>query len=94
MGVLEEPTFTVQDLAAITVPTFVIGADDDQFPTSHTVALYDALPDARLAIIPSSSHLVAFEQPNTLARVIVEFVQHPSRQPTMFPIKRAATTTT
>ena len=63
MAVREEPTFTIEDLAAITVPTLVIGADDDLVPTTHTVALYDSLPDAQLAIVPNSSHLVAFNNP-------------------------------
>jgi pimeloyl-ACP methyl ester carboxylesterase len=88
MGVREEPTFTVEDLAAINVPTLVIGGDDDQFPTTHTVALYDALADARLAIIPNSSHLVAFEQPEALAGLILQFLEHPNRMPTLLPIKR------
>src|SRR3954447_21124718 len=63
MGVQEEPTFAADELSAITVPTLVIAGDDDMFPTAHTVALYDTLPDARLAIVPNSSHLVAMEQP-------------------------------
>ena len=88
----QEPTLRAEELSAITVPTLVIGRDDDQFPTTHTVALYDALADARLAIVPNSSHLVAFEQPRTLAHLILEFLQHPTRQPTMFPIKRPAAT--
>jgi pimeloyl-ACP methyl ester carboxylesterase len=51
--------------------------------------LYDALPDARLAIIPNTSHLLAMERPDLIAPHVVEFFERPNRQPTMMPIMRA-----
>ena len=85
---LEEPTFTVDDLAVITTPTLVLAADDDKMSVAHTAALFDALPDAQLAIVPNTSHAIGFERPDLVARLIRDFLDHPARTPTMMPARR------
>jgi pimeloyl-ACP methyl ester carboxylesterase len=88
MGVFEEPTFTPHDLTGIAVPTLVMSGDDDMFPASHTVSLYEALPNARLAIVPNASHLLVLEHPALVAEIITAFLQSPNRQPTFLPYRR------
>jgi len=83
-----EPVFDPNDLATIDVPTLVLASDDELWPTSHTVALYDALPHARLAILPNTSHLLVFEQPALVAQLISTFFEHPQRAETLFPTNR------
>lgn len=83
-----EPSLQPEQLAAIHIPTLVIAADDDQFPCSHTVSLYDALPKAQLAILPATSHLLVFEQPETVAALIRPFLERPARRQTLAPIRR------
>ncbi len=84
----EEPTFTVDDLAVITTPTLVLAADDDKMSVAHTAALFDALPDAQLAIVPNTSHGIAFERPDLVAQLIRDFFDHPARTPTLMPARR------
>ena len=88
MAVTDEPTYEPADLAEIETPTLVLAADDDAFPVAHTVSLYDALPNAQLAIVPNSSHLLAFEHPEAIAVLIRTFFQHPQRRATRFPMRR------
>lgn len=83
-----EPGFEPSDLAAINVPTLVLASDDEVWPTGHTVALYDALPNAHLAIVPNTSHMLVFEQPELVAQLINAFFAHPERAETLFPTSR------
>ena len=88
MAVTDEPTFEPADLAGIETPTLVMAADDDMFPVAHTVYLYEALPNAQLAIVPNSSHAHPGEQPELVATLIRTFFQHPNRQSTLLPMRR------
>ena len=89
MGTTDEPTFQPADLTVIDTPTFVVAADDDVFPLSHSVSLFEALPNAQLAIVPNSSHLLAFEHPQLVSALIRAFFQHPHRLATMLPMRRS-----
>jgi pimeloyl-ACP methyl ester carboxylesterase len=85
-----EPAFEPDALAAIDTPTLVMASDDEFWPTTHTAALYDALPEAQLAIIPNTSHLLVFEQPSQVAQHIRAFFERPHRAETLFPNLRPA----
>lgn len=51
------------DLVRVTAPALVIaGADDPATPPEHLVAIADALPDARLLVLPRAAHLANVEQ--------------------------------
>jgi pimeloyl-ACP methyl ester carboxylesterase len=86
-----EPAFEPSDLATIDVPTLVLASDDELWPTSHSVALYDALPNAQLAIVPNTSHMLVFEQPALVASLVTAFLEHPQRAETLFPTNRQPT---
>src|SRR3954467_5412663 len=49
-----EPHVDVSELAKITARTLVMYADDDLMTLAHAVAMYDALPNAELAIVPGT----------------------------------------
>lgn len=83
-----QPTFTTADLATINVPTLVAIGDDEPISLRHTVELYEALPMAQLAVIPSASHAMPVEQPKLLAHFITEFLAAPQGRPTQSPIRR------
>lgn len=85
---LEEPTFTVEQVSVITTPTLVLAADDDKMSVAHTAALFEALADAQLAILPNTSHAIAFERPDLVAQLTRDFFDHPVRTPTMMPARR------
>lgn len=86
-----QPTLSVDDLRAMSVPALVMAGDDDVSRLSHTVSLYESMPDAQLAILPGTSHAVLKERTKESARLIEEFLLGPAEPRTQFPIRRATT---
>jgi pimeloyl-ACP methyl ester carboxylesterase len=84
-----DPGLTPEDLARITCPALVVSADDDLVTLEHTVALYRGLPDAQLAVVPGTSHLLLHEKPEFCVNLVVEFL---TGRPvaTLMPIRRAS----
>jgi pimeloyl-ACP methyl ester carboxylesterase len=83
-----EPALTERDLEAVRSRTLVMLGDDDEVTLEHAVALYRALPDAELAVIPGTSHGLLVEKPSLCNTVILDFL---TRDPvaTLAPIRRA-----
>jgi pimeloyl-ACP methyl ester carboxylesterase len=69
-----EPTLTVKDLGAISCRTLVMLGDDDEVRLEHGIALYRALPDAELAIVPGTSHGLLVEKPHLCNATILDFL--------------------
>jgi len=72
-----EPNMTPEELATITCPVLVVNGDDEPFSPHHGVDLYEALPNARLAIIPGSPHATHKVKPHLLIPIIQDFYDHP-----------------
>jgi len=85
-----EPTLTTHDIAGITQPTLVMVGDDDMIPLAHTCSLYEALPRGQLAVVPRASHALPLEQPDLVARLIVDFLAATDPPETLIPVRRAA----
>jgi pimeloyl-ACP methyl ester carboxylesterase len=76
------PGITVADLARVTPPVMLISGDRDLVTLEHTVAMFNALPDVRLAIVPGADHHVPKSRPDTVAALILEFLDGtPKRAP-------------
>lgn len=61
------------DLAAITAPTLVIGgAEDPATPPHEQRAIAEAIPHARLEILPSVGHLAPAAAPETVAKLLLD----------------------
>lgn len=84
----EGPTLSLAELNRITSRTLVMIGDDDQVRVEHALALYRAIPDSELAVIPGTSHGLLVEKPALCNTVIVEFLTT-DPVPTMAPIRRA-----
>ena len=84
------PALTVDDLATLTVPTMVILGDDDKVQLEHAVAMYRALPDGELAVLPRATHGLVVEKPALFAQLIRDF-HHAERINGLAPIRRART---
>jgi pimeloyl-ACP methyl ester carboxylesterase len=84
-----EPHVDPADLAAITARTLVMFADDDLMTLTHAVALYDALPDAELAVVPGTSHFLTQEKPHLVNALLVDFLTNEPAV-TVAPVRRAA----
>ncbi|MEY3684571.1 MAG: hypothetical protein RLZZ394_402, partial [Actinomycetota bacterium] len=52
-----------------------LAGDDEPFTSEHTFSMYEALPNARLAIIPGASHYVPKEKRNQTQAAIKDFYQ-------------------
>jgi pimeloyl-ACP methyl ester carboxylesterase len=62
-------------LRSVRAPALVVWGDDDKVvPASAGKRYAEALPKARLEIVKSSGHCVDMEQPETLAKLVTEFV--------------------
>jgi pimeloyl-ACP methyl ester carboxylesterase len=71
----EEPALTVADLAGYPGPALVmVGDGDDEIPKAHTIALYEGLPRAQLAVVPGTGHGVLAEKPDLCNRIVIEFL--------------------
>lgn len=58
------------------IPTLVVvGADDQLTPPDRARAMADAIPGARLEIIPGAAHLTVMEKPREVTAAIGKFVE-------------------
>jgi len=58
------------------IPVLVLVGDDDQItPRDRAQAMADAIPGARLVVVPGAGHLTPMEQPETTNRVLTEFLE-------------------
>lgn len=76
------------DLARIAVPTLVMVGDDDITTFDHTIELFEALPDAQLAIIPGASHVVPLEKADLVNQLVLDFLAADGPTMTMMPLRR------
>jgi pimeloyl-ACP methyl ester carboxylesterase len=70
-----EPTMTTGDLARIPMPALVLVGDDDAVLSAHTWSLYESLPAGQLAVIPGASHIVPYEKPELVARLVADLMR-------------------
>jgi pimeloyl-ACP methyl ester carboxylesterase len=85
----EEPTLTIDDLAKVRSPTLVLAGDDDCIDHAHTVAMFEAIPGAQLAIVPGTSHMLTLEKPELVNQLLLHFLAETAPPGTMFPIRRS-----
>jgi pimeloyl-ACP methyl ester carboxylesterase len=83
------PTMTASDLGKVACRTLVMLGDDDEVRLEHAIALYRALPDAELAVIPGTSHGLMAEKPELCNTIVVDFLTK-DPVPTFAPIRRVS----
>ncbi len=67
-------------LAATGIPVTVLVGDADRLtPPENSSALADALPDARLRVVPGAGHMLFVERPDVVAEEIAALVDHTLR---------------
>lgn len=82
------PTLTTDDLKGIHCRTLVMLGDNDEVTLEHATALYRALPDGELAIIPGASHGLLVEKPDLCNQIMLDFLTL-DPVPTVAPRRRA-----
>jgi pimeloyl-ACP methyl ester carboxylesterase len=83
-----EPNLEASELAKVVQRSLVMFSDDDLVTLTHAVEMYDALPNAELAIVPGTSHFLTQEKPELVNKLVVDFL---TTEPvaTVAPIRRA-----
>jgi pimeloyl-ACP methyl ester carboxylesterase len=62
-------------LGAVRAPAMIVWGDDDRVvPQSAALRYVEALPKARLEIVPACGHCVDMEKPDLLAKLIIDFI--------------------
>lgn len=84
----QEPYLPIEELAKVTHRTLLMVADDDIVTLDHLVEMYEAMPNAELAVVPGTSHFLTQEKPDLVNRLVLDFLtQEPV--PTVAPVRRA-----
>lgn len=68
-----------EDLASITVPTLVIGADHDTMDPAHMRAMAEKLPKGRFLRCPEGSHMAMWDDPEVYHRGVLDFIKKTDR---------------
>lgn len=82
------PELTIDDLKRVAVPTLVLAGDDDCILHTHTVELFESIPDAQLAIVPGTSHMLQLEKPELVNQLMLDFLAETEPPETQFPMRR------
>lgn len=82
---LTEPHIDLVLLERVTAPTLILSGDHDLIRLEHTVAIYEALPNAQLAVFPNSTHLVPFDEPQVFNAAVERFLATPFRKVDRIP---------
>lgn len=72
-----EPNFTLDQLKNIESPSLIIdGEKEHLYPLEVMQEMTDAMPNARLEVIPGGTHLVLMEKPKLVNQLIISFLKN------------------
>ena len=77
---LDQPNIDLRELAKITAPVLVLAGDQDLIRLEHTVAIFNAIPNAELAIFPNSTHAVPLDSPELFNATVERFLSTPFKK--------------
>lgn len=72
-----EPHIDPKMLSNMTAPTLVLAGDHDLILDTHTLEIFHNLPNAQLGIIPDSTHMVPYDDPERFNDAVERFLRHP-----------------
>ncbi|MFX1428409.1 MAG: alpha/beta fold hydrolase, partial [Promethearchaeota archaeon] len=69
--------FKLEQLKSIKSPSLIIdGENQTLYPSKVIQEMADAIPNARLEVIPGGTHLVLMEKPKLVNKLIVSFLKN------------------
>ena len=74
---LDQPNIDPTALEAITAPTLVLAGDYDTIRDEHTLEIFHHIPNSQLAILPNSTHMVPFDDPELFNATVERFFSTP-----------------
>ena len=69
-----EPALAQSELGGVSHRTLLMAGDEDAVPLDGTMALYNGIPDAELAIVPGTSHFLLREKPDLCNAIMLDFL--------------------
>jgi pimeloyl-ACP methyl ester carboxylesterase len=87
---LAEPHIDPALLGKINAPTLVLGSDHDLIKLEHLVVMYNAIPNANLAIFPASTHMVPYDNPALFNATVQRFLDTPFQKIDRIPATMAS----
>ncbi|CAN5363445.1 alpha/beta fold hydrolase [soil metagenome] len=82
---LTEPNIDLAMLNKVTAPTLILSGDHDLVRLDHTIAIYEALPNAELAVLPNSTHMAPYDNPQMFNATVERFLQTPFKKKDRIP---------
>jgi pimeloyl-ACP methyl ester carboxylesterase len=82
------PALAQADLGGVSSRTLLMAGDEDAVSLDDTVALYNGIPDAELAIVPGTSHFLLREKPDLCNAIMLDFLTG-APVPAVSPVRRA-----
>jgi pimeloyl-ACP methyl ester carboxylesterase len=73
----QTPARTGEELRSLRAPVLLIFGDRDFSPLADVAELLDLPPDARLAVLPATTHIGVTQQPRELLALITPFLDAP-----------------
>lgn len=70
---VNDPNIAVKELKKVTAKTLVIAGTKDMIKESHTLLIYENLPDAKLVLLPGD-HFIANKKPVEFNRAVEAFL--------------------
>jgi pimeloyl-ACP methyl ester carboxylesterase len=64
-----------EELASITAPTLVLVGDTDMVPLHHAVAMFEALANAQLAVLPGTTHMEMTKNADRVLALVRPFLE-------------------
>ncbi len=87
---LTEPHIDLALLKQVQAPTLIASRDHDLIRLDHTVAIYEALPNAQLVVFPNNTHLVPFDDPKLFNTAVERFLATPFKRIDRIPATMAS----
>lgn len=69
-----------EKLGTMQVPTLIITGDDDEPCLEPALFMKRTIPDARLWVVPRTTHAINLEEPEAFNRVVLDFLQETDRR--------------
>ncbi|MFG2788254.1 alpha/beta fold hydrolase [Streptomyces sp. NPDC048419] len=66
--------WTADDLRGLTAPTLLVVGDTDFVRVEHAAEMQELVPDARLAVLPATTHVALMQRTSVLLPLLTEFL--------------------
>jgi pimeloyl-ACP methyl ester carboxylesterase len=78
---LTQPNIPNTDLAKIRAQVLIMAGDEDITKNSHSVEMYESIPNAQLCIMPGETHYTPVSNPPFFNEIVGRFLSEPFKRP-------------